>query len=294
MNVDVISKRVKIMIHIGLSSFGDHPQLYLPETKPSDRLADYASHYLLVEMDSTYYAIPRIRQVERWVKTTPVKFKFIIKAYRGMTGHLRDDEHYKSKSEMFQAFRDMLEPYKNEGKLAFVLFQFPPWFDYRADHLLYLKYVRQEMNQIPIAIEFRNRTWYDEGNKQEMMQLLNDLNFIHTAADEPQVGDGSVPFVSDVVHQTLFVRLHGRNRAGWYRPKDKETNWREVRYLYRYNTKELTALKDLILNKQSEVKDIYIVFNNNSGKDAHDNAEELKRLLNIEEEGLLPSQLSLF
>ena len=282
------------MIHIGLSSFGDHPQLYLPETKPSERLADYASHYLLVEIDSTYYAIPRLTQVEKWVKMTPEKFKFIVKAYRGMTGHVKDDERYASKSEMFQAFREALSPYIEHKKLTFVLFQFPPWFDYQNDHLLYLKYVRQEMKDIPVAIEFRNRTWYDEKVKREMLQLLKDLDFIHTAADEPQIGDGSVPFVSEVINQTLFIRLHGRNRAGWYRPKDRETNWREVRYLYRYKTEELTAFKDLILTKQAEAKNVYVIFNNNSGKDAHDNAAELKRLLNVEEEGLLPSQLSLF
>ncbi|GEN56983.1 hypothetical protein GCM10012290_16660 [Halolactibacillus alkaliphilus] len=50
------------MIHIGLSSFGDHPQLYLPETKPGERLADYASHYLLVEIDNTFYTGCQLRE----------------------------------------------------------------------------------------------------------------------------------------------------------------------------------------------------------------------------------------
>lgn len=282
------------MIHIGLSSFGDYPQLYLPETKPNERLVDYAGHYLLVEIDSTYYAIPKMSQVEKWVKTTPKDFTFIVKAYKGMTGHIKNDERYASKSNMFKAFRESLKPYIENDKLAFVLFQFPPWFDYQSDHLLYLKYVRQEMKDIPVAIEFRHRSWYESHAKQTMLDLLKDLNFIHTAADEPQVGEGTVPFVSDVINHTLFIRLHGRNKAGWYKPKDKETNWREVRYLYRYNTEELMKLKDLILNSQTEARDIYIIFNNNSGKDAHDNAVELKRLLGIKEQGLLPSQLSLF
>ncbi|MFK4997320.1 DUF72 domain-containing protein [Bacillus sp. N9] len=71
-------------------------------------------------------------------------------------------------------------------------------------------------------------------------------------------------------------------------------NWREVRYLYRYNEKELLEWKRNVQKLQQETRDVYVVFNNNSGGDAADNAKRLIELLNIHYEGLAAKQLDLF
>lgn len=47
-----------------------------------------------------------------------------------------------------------------------------------------------------------------------------------------------------------------------------------------------------ILEKES--KELYVLFNNNSGGDAADNAKQMIELLGIEYEGLAPKQLGLF
>ena len=52
------------------------------------------------------------------------------------------------------------------------------------------------------------------------------------------------------------------------------------------------AREDPIVGKTSE--DIYIIFNNNSGGDAADNAKQLINILSIEYSGLAPKQLDLF
>lgn len=90
----------------------------------------------------------------------------------------------------------------------------------------------------------------------------------------------------------VLVRFHGRNVHGWQ--KRNAENWREVRYLYRYNQQELQEWAEKIKSLATEVKDVYLLFNNNSGGDAADNALQMIQLLTIEYEDLSPRQLDLF
>lgn len=111
--------------------------------------------------------------------------------------------------------------------------------------------------------------------------------------DEPQVGEGSVPIVLAATHEEkALIRMHGRNTAAWMKPGGK--NWRATRYLYRYNQAELEQWKENILNLQTETKDVFVLFNNNSGGDAAGNAKELIHLLGIQYKGLATRQLDLF
>lgn len=89
----------------------------------------------------------------------------------------------------------------------------------------------------------------------------------------------------------MLIRFHGRNVHGWQK---RTENWREVRYLYRYNQKELRQWVEHIKKLEKETEHLYIVFNNNSGGDAADNALDLIDLLGIEYENLAPRQLDLF
>jgi uncharacterized protein YecE (DUF72 family) len=50
------------------------------------------------------------RNAEKWIHDTPESFQFIVKAYQGMTGHLRGDIPFENKQEMFKAFKESLEP----------------------------------------------------------------------------------------------------------------------------------------------------------------------------------------
>lgn len=77
------------MIKIGLTGFGDHEELY-GKIKPADRLPAYSAYFSIVEIDSSFYAVQPVKNYVKWVNQTPEQFKFIVKAYQGMTGHLRD------------------------------------------------------------------------------------------------------------------------------------------------------------------------------------------------------------
>ncbi|MBS4195232.1 DUF72 domain-containing protein [Lederbergia citri] len=281
------------MIYIGVTGWGDHDTLYSHGIGARDKLKEYAAHFPIVEVDASFYAIQPEKNSAKWVQDTPDRFRFVVKAYQGMTGHQRGEIPFANNDEMFEAFILSIQPFIQSGKLAMVLFQFPPWFDCTKENVGYLRYCREKMQDIPIALEFRNQTWFYPQYKESTLQFMEEEGWIHSICDEPQVGLGSVP---TILHSTnkekTLVRMHGRNVAAWMKPNGN--NWREVRYLYRYNKEELLEWKKWIIQLQKETKDIYVLFNNNSGGDAADNAKQFIEMLGIEYTGLASKQLGLF
>mgnify|MGYP005829123575 CR=1 FL=1 len=280
------------MISIGLTGWGDHDSLY-GQVPAREKLKEYSSYFPVVEVDTSFYAIQPIKNAERWVKDTPNSFQFIVKAYQGMTGHQRGDIPFEDKKEMFRAFKESLMPYQEAQKLGMVLFQFPPWFDCKRENVAYLRWCREEMVDVPIALEFRHQSWFTDEMRNRTLQFMREEKWIHSICDEPQAGKGSVPTVLETTSaENVLIRFHGRNVAGWN--KKSEENWREVRYLYRYNKQELTEWAANLRKLVNQTKNVYVLFNNNSGGDAADNALQMIELLGIEYSDLNPRQLDLF
>ncbi|WP_100012412.1 DUF72 domain-containing protein [Lentibacillus sediminis] len=283
------------MIYIGVTGWGDHYSLYPPQIKAGDKLEEYGSHFPVVEVDASFYAVQPVRNAAKWVRETPENFRFVVKAYQGMTGHQRGEISFETKEEMFAAFKESLKPYQDAGKLAMVLFQFPPWFDCKKENVDYLRYCKKMIGDIPAALEFRNQSWFSSKFRESTLSFMKEEGWIHAICDEPQAGDGSVPIVPEATNQSLtLVRMHGRNVHGWTKPNSADTNWREVRYLYKYNKEELLEWKERVLKLAEASKDVIVLFNNNSGGDAAGNAKDFQELLGIEYEGLAPRQLGLF
>ncbi|KYG33558.1 DUF72 domain-containing protein [Alkalihalobacillus trypoxylicola] len=281
------------MIYIGLAGWGDHDRLYVGLSNMSAKLETYTGFFPTVELDASFYAVQPIRNMEKWVRETPTHFKFVVKAFQGMTGHQKGTAPFETKEEMFQAFRESLTPMIEHKKLAMVLCQFPPWFDCKKEHVQWVRYVREQLKDLPVALEFRNQSWFDAKYRESTLHFMKQEGWIHSICDEPQAGQSSIPLVLESTdsNKTLF-RFHGRNVHGWNDPGNGR--WREVRYLYRYNDSEITEFAEMLQGFQEMSEDIYVIFNNNSGGDAADNALHLINKLQITYHGLAPRQLDLF
>ncbi len=281
------------MIYVGVTGWGDHESLYGTKLAPRDRLQAYAEHFPIVEVDTAFYAIQPKRNSEKWTRETPDGFQFIVKAYQGMTKHLSTIP-FETREEMFAAFKDSLQPYLEAGKLGMILFQFPPWFNCVKENVDYLRWCKYQMGDLPVALEFRNQTWFSPKFFNKTLSFMQEEGWIHSVCDEPQAGEGSVPLILTATDKDkTLVRMHGRNVYGWNKPTSGE-DWRKIRFLYRYNEKELTEWKGNLQKLQQQSKDIYILFNNNSGGDAADNAKQIISLLGLEYTQLAPRQLDLF
>lgn len=281
------------MIQIGLTGWGDHKELYKTGLGGTSKLTAYSSHFPIVEVDSSFYAVQPVSNYEKWACETPAHFSFIVKAYQGITGHDRGKNPFTSISSMFQAFTESIEPVRSAGKLKAVLLQFPPWFDCTKENVEYLRVVKGHLAELPAALEFRNQSWFSGEMTEKTLEFMQAEKWIHSICDEPQAGTGSIPAVLQPTDPDLtLVRFHGRNAEGWN--SGGQPNWRDVRYLYRYDIEELTEWKEHLLLLEAATKEICVLFNNNSGGDAAANAKQMMRLLGIRYGRETSSQMELF
>ncbi|MBI5974118.1 DUF72 domain-containing protein [Staphylococcus canis] len=282
------------MIEIGLTGWGDHDSLYEDVTRKTDKLSTYASHFPVVELDASYYAIQPERNILKWINETPKRFKFVVKIHQALTLHVDYHDFASSLDALFQQFDQMVKPLHEVNKLAMVLVQFPPWFDCNTKNIQYIRYVKSKLERYPVCIEFRHQSWFEGPMKERTLSFLTEHQLIHSVCDEPQVGEGSIPFVNRITHPISLVRLHGRNVNGWRKQDMTDKEWRDVRYLYDYNAEEIQEIANKIEVLNQKADTVYIVFNNNSGGHAARNAKQLQELLNIDYKGLAPQQLKLF
>jgi len=282
------------MINIGLTAWSDHDTLYPELANKKDKLYTYGSYFPTVELDASYYAIQPERNIRKWINETPDRFKFVVKIHQALTGHAEVAQYADTRLQLIEQFNLMVGPLIEEDRLAMVLVQFPPWFDCNTQNINYILYLKEHLREMPIAIEFRHNSWFTGDMTENTLHFLYENKLIHSVCDEPQSGHGSIPMVNRVTHPISLVRLHGRNVAGWTKKDMSDQEWRDVRYLYEYNEKELQdlAVKFRILEQKSE--EVYVIFNNNSGGHAAGNALRMKEILGIDYDHLNAQQLSLF
>lgn len=271
--------KMSASIRVGTCNWSDHAGFYPPGVKPADRLAYYARHFPIVEVDSTFYHPPSARAAARWAETTPDDFIFNVKAYRALTLHERgaNGDILIPGDEAAAQFRAALTPLRDAGKLRAILFQFPPWFvanDRCRDHLCW---VRDRFADDLLAIEFRHRSWLAPQEEGRTLATLRDLGLVYCIVDEPQGATNSVPPIVAVTHPDLaIVRFHGRNQATWNDPTLKGTT---ERYNYRYTEEELRDWLPAIGEIAQEARAVHLLFNNNAGNHAVGNARDLRALL---------------
>ena len=95
---------------------------YPPQTNPEDFLREYSKHFNTVEVNSTFYRIPKISIIKNWLNQTKSDFIFSMKAPKKITHGQYPDE----KSEYLDFFFNTII---NLGKkLGPIIFQFPEYF----------------------------------------------------------------------------------------------------------------------------------------------------------------------
>lgn len=123
---------------------------FYPQRAKTAECAYYATHFPMVEVDSSYYAMPSVASATNWAARTPEDFCFRVKAFRLFSRHQtalavmhRDLQqalalqgqavvYYRDvagelRDELWHRFKQTLAPRQQAGKLAAVHFQFPPW-----------------------------------------------------------------------------------------------------------------------------------------------------------------------
>jgi uncharacterized protein YecE (DUF72 family) len=265
------------------------------------RLRHYADVFPLVEVDSSYYALPSARNAQLWADRTPDDFTFNVKAFRTLTGHqtprralppdilralnmpLDGPPVYANKlppeivDELWRRYLEALQPLREAGKLGALHFQFPPWFTARRESYDYLLEVRARLADYLVAVEFRHQSWMTEERRAATLTFEESNGFANVVVDEPQGASNSIPSVWAVTNPKLaVVRLHGRNEATW---NLKDATVASDRFNYDYSEEELTGLLGPIRDLSESVLQVHVIFNNNFEDQGQKNGQLLQRLV---------------
>ena len=176
---------------------------YPPRLPPRRWLEHYASHFDTVEVNSTFYRLPRETAVANWVRESPPGFLFTVKMSRYAT-HIK---RLRDLAPSITLFYDRIRPLAASPKLGPVLWQLPP--DFRRDD----ERLADALEQLPPGrhcFEFRHESWF----AGDVYALLREHGAALVVADHPKW-----PFQErELTTDWTLVRLHHghRGRRGNY------------------------------------------------------------------------------
>ena len=296
-------------IRVGTASWTEKTLLESGAFYPSrvktaeQRLRFYAERFGVVEVDATYYALPSVRNAAAWVERTPADFAFGVKAFAAMTGHpveprrldrdlvtalpaaLRSARSVEAEmlppelvDEIWRRFRANLEPLVAAGKLAYVLFQMPPWFHPSEDALATLDDAARRLRGLTCAVEFREAGWLAPARAAQTLEWLAGHGLVYVCVDEPQGTRASVPPIAEATSDALaVVRFHGRRFETWTRRGVPTTE----RFRYHYSRAELAEWVPRLWQLAEKSRTVLALLNNCYRDAAVRNAQDLTALLGV-------------
>ena len=208
----------------------------------------YCQHFDTVELNVTFYRLPKQETFEGWYRRTPPQFLFAAKGSRYIT-HIK---RLKDCGEPVRAYRENAAGLGE--KLACVLWQLPPMFLFDGERLReFCQLLQDEFPEKRHVFEFRHESWF----KEVCYDILSAHGFalcIPLVPDYPRAEQITAPFT--------YIRFHGG----------------EVRSNSCYTDKELKQWANKI-RAWLKKRDIYIYFNNDAKGFAITNARKLREYL---------------
>jgi uncharacterized protein YecE (DUF72 family) len=292
---------MKKEILVGTASWSDPGFVadWYPEGLPaSQRLNWYAERLNLVELNSSFYAIPTQKQVEAWCRQTPDRFMFDVKLHKLLSRHstpanllppdLRKlatvrngkvDPTPALEKAMVKRLLEETSPLRENGKLGAFLLQLSPAFRPKTNQLAELNSLLELLDGHPLAIELRNRDWVTGTRFGETIEFFRKRRITFVSVDAPADEHFTImPSQDAVTNPELgYMRLHGRNASGYIRGRTVAE-----RFDYKYKEKELQELADRAIKLIAKATKVHMIYNNNSSNYAPIAATRTREILEEE------------
>jgi uncharacterized protein YecE (DUF72 family) len=199
---------------------------YPADLKDDGMLGFYAGKFPTVEINNTFYRLPKPHVLVEWASQVPEPFTFAIKASQRITHHAR------LKPESVDAVEFLMRNIGSLGsRLGPVLFQLPP--NLRKD----LDRLRVFLDTLPFdrryTIEFRHESWFED----DVLDALRARDIALCITEQPE-------FASPVVSTATwgYARLHKLNydEAGLlsWAEKLKAQPWKEAYVFFKHDEGE--------------------------------------------------------
>lgn len=254
------------MIRVGPAgwSYPDWEGVVYPRPKPRgfDPLRYLAQSFDVIEINSSFYSIPKVEHVERWsdrVGDLPA-FRFTAKLHRELT----HDAHVTV--ERVREFHAAFAPLVRDGRLAAWLAQFPWDFASGASEQQLLERLAEDFRGVPLVLELRHVSWFEP----DPLARLLDLGVSLAEIDLPR--STTAPPTKLTRHGRLgYLRLHGRNERAWF----DRTATRDQKYDYLYTPAEIESFAERTREIDASSDDTIVITNNHFTGKAVANAIEL-------------------
>ncbi len=186
-------------------SYKEWKGVFYPEDcRSEEMLAYYASRLPAVEINNTFYRMPKRHVLEQWAAAVPAQFRFVVKASRRITHQAKLEDAGESIAYLSARLGAL------EDKLGAVLFQLPPFLRKGPERLS--AFLEAWPKSLPCAIEFRHESWFDE----EIFALLAKHRAALCISDDGKLA------LPDTIRTTdwLYLRLRRESYtpqrlAGW-------------------------------------------------------------------------------
>lgn len=186
-------------------------KVYPEKAKAKDFLKYYAQQFNTIELNATHYRIPTSETIQKWIGETPEDFRFCPKLPQSVS-HSGDLGLESGNLSRFCTIIQQLEQ-----RLGCCFMQLPPYFG--ADRLGMLeRFVEQFPTHIPLAIELRHESWFEQKEiLQQFFQLLERKNISALLTDVAGRRDvlhlrltnarTMIRFVGNALHPTDYERI---------------------------------------------------------------------------------------
>lgn len=222
-------------------------EIFYPVNWPKSRWLDfYTQHFDTVELNATFYGLPKLKTFENWRRRTPDHFLWAVKASKYITHTKRLKEPDEPLKRFYTATTGL------EEKLGPILFQLPPSFSF--DEKRFESFCQSLNPSQRHALEVRHPSWITD----QLFAILSKYNIAFCIADSA----GRYPFHEVVTADCVYIRLHGSTKL----------------YASDYSEAELQTWAQKI--KEWE-KDTYVYFDNDFGGHAVKNAMRLKEIMGL-------------
>ncbi len=221
---------------------------YPPQFSGASRLQYYASLFSSLEVNSSFYKIPKAATVEKWRESVPSHFRFTFKVPKAVT-------HAKGLQFPVVEVERFAEAVAHTGdKKGCLLVQLPPSVTQEHQEELegLLQCLRDDAKGWKIAVEFRHISWYDRA----VYRVLQSYGATLVEQDLPASATPPVQVAEDFT----YLRFHGPD--GGYRGS--------------YDENILAGYAARIVDGIKNGRDMYVYFNNTMG-DAIGNLQTLNK-----------------
>jgi uncharacterized protein YecE (DUF72 family) len=255
------------------------------------RLASYAERFPLVEVDTSYYAIPTETTVRGWVEATP-DLVMDVKAFRLMTGQPTPVASLPAQLRSYpigpwlsartappalldaawELFHEALEPLRATNRLGVVLLQFPASVTADARGRAQVSAALELCQPLRAAVEWRHASWLAPGQRAESLRLLTKYDASYVCVDMPQHSPTAMPPALEATAATAVIRLHGRSEH-W------ATGDKRERYRYEYSPEELRQWATNARELARRAEQVHVIVNTCCAGAAQRAAGELRATL---------------